>query len=1073
MALILTLPFGDPVYHALVNLIARAKLRDPLAPVTVVVPSNYAGLSLRRRMGAQGGVVNVRFLVISRLAELLGAPGLSATRGPMSAWTRSRAIRASLVGHRGPLASVAGSPATARALDSTYTDLRNAPAGALAQLAATSSRGAEVAALYRRFRQLTEGYYEPEDLAEAASQAVKGGATSLADVGRVVLYLPRTLSPANEQLVRALLASERADIVLGVTHDRSADAPIADLAARLGAGVQPGLQEFEVATASHILRTIDAEEEVRSVIRLIVRGLEEGAALGGMGVLYSSSENYAGLIEEQFKAAEIPVHGPGKRTLADSMPGRVLLGLLRLPQEQFRRSDVTDWLTSGPIVELVDGEHARRWVPGRRWDELSRDAGVVRGMEQWRSRLRAWRDGTGRRDWEAAAAGRLLAFVEELEDRLRPPQPTTMPGLSRWALGLMDRYLGSENFASGWEEPREVEAYAELRKLLRAAAREPVPVDPVSGVELSELAGLDSAAALQVFTQALVALLGQSRGRLGRFGDGVFVGSLANARGMQFEQLFILGAAEGLLPATGHEDPLLPDAEREAAQLPGRDTKAAGTRADYLAALAGAERSTLCFSQSSLRAQAKQVPSRWLLESAARLGGEDISSETLEAMGSRPWLTAVASFEAALSTSALEPASSQEWELRSLLGASAARQHFLLSEPSFEASFQAMMERLPRWTRREQLHFSRLSPWAGGVGPGVAFESARTYSPTSFQTLATCAFRYFLGHVANVKETQHPEETSRISGAERGNLMHAILERFFRTRLGPQSERSEATDRQELLAITAEACDRVQESGVTGSELLWRMDRARIRRDLALFLEADAARRTETGAWVLAVERAFGPLGGEPGEEPPWPALTVLLDSDSIAGVTFRGRIDRVDAVEEGRGRRLIVYDYKSGGAGDYVPIEKALESGGDRLAAGRQLQLPIYAMAVRQALADSSTPVAANYWFVSERERFHTIGYELTATDEAKLAETLGILVGAVEGGTFPAVPGEPKYNAQRQKFSFEHCRFCAFDRVCAGGDRAEAWRERSGAEELYAYVALTASIPAGEQSGDFDAGD
>ncbi|MGH2632817.1 MAG: hypothetical protein ACRDG3_05345, partial [Tepidiformaceae bacterium] len=206
MALVLTLPFGEPPYLALGNLIARAKVRDPLAPVTVVVPSNYAGLALRRRMGAEGGLVNVRFLVVNRLAELLGAPRLSVTRRPMSPWARSEAVRAALVGHQGMLTAVAAHPATARALESTFQDLRIAPAGALDHLVSGSPRRAGVVGLYRRFRKLTAGFYDAEDLSEAAAQSVVENVAAMADVGRVIFYLPRGLSPASEALARSLLS---------------------------------------------------------------------------------------------------------------------------------------------------------------------------------------------------------------------------------------------------------------------------------------------------------------------------------------------------------------------------------------------------------------------------------------------------------------------------------------------------------------------------------------------------------------------------------------------------------------------------------------------------------------------------------------------------------------------------------------------------------------------------------------------------------------------------------------------------------------------------------------------------
>ena len=57
--------------------IADLKGGDPLAPVTVVVSSNHVGLATRRSL-ARTGYANVRFGVMGRLVEPLGAPSLSA-----------------------------------------------------------------------------------------------------------------------------------------------------------------------------------------------------------------------------------------------------------------------------------------------------------------------------------------------------------------------------------------------------------------------------------------------------------------------------------------------------------------------------------------------------------------------------------------------------------------------------------------------------------------------------------------------------------------------------------------------------------------------------------------------------------------------------------------------------------------------------------------------------------------------------------------------------------------------------------------------------------------------------------
>src|SRR5438445_10813449 len=92
--------------------VAEAKGDDPLAPVTVAVPSTYAGLALRRRRSALGSV-NVRFQSLNRIAEILGAPLLAEPdRRPPTPAVRAEAVRRALSAVSGPFARVADHPST-------------------------------------------------------------------------------------------------------------------------------------------------------------------------------------------------------------------------------------------------------------------------------------------------------------------------------------------------------------------------------------------------------------------------------------------------------------------------------------------------------------------------------------------------------------------------------------------------------------------------------------------------------------------------------------------------------------------------------------------------------------------------------------------------------------------------------------------------------------------------------------------------------------------------------------------------------------------------------------------------
>ncbi|HEY5165321.1 MAG TPA: hypothetical protein VIJ44_05155, partial [Acidimicrobiia bacterium] len=222
-------PAGRPARQALWDLIRDVKHDDALGPVTVAVPSPYAGLSLRRDLGRRAGLVNVRFLPLARIAELLGAPRLAeAGRVPLTGARRDEAVHAALRATPGPFAAVATQRSTEERLRATFADLRRAPDSTLEALTRRGSRTAAVAVLYQHFRALTASSYDEEDLAFAAAEAVRVGAPSLEELGTVILFLPRTLSVGESALAVALAAAGRLLVVESRAATDEDPAPVAD-----------------------------------------------------------------------------------------------------------------------------------------------------------------------------------------------------------------------------------------------------------------------------------------------------------------------------------------------------------------------------------------------------------------------------------------------------------------------------------------------------------------------------------------------------------------------------------------------------------------------------------------------------------------------------------------------------------------------------------------------------------------------------------------------------------------------------------------------------------------------------
>ena len=321
---------------------------------------------------------------------------------------------------------------------------------------------------------------------------------------------------------------------------------------------------------------------------------------------------------------------------------------------------------------------------------------------------------------------------------------------------------------------------------------------------------------------------------------------------------------------------------------------------------------------------------------------------------------------------------------------------------------------------RADTRFTRFDGFVGARRVS-AFDPATPVSATRFETYAKCPRRYLFDRVLRVSERVRPEELWRIEPVTRGTLVHAILEAYVSERVAgaPRS-----LDR--LLLLAGVHLDEAEAGGLVGKPLLWRMDRSAIIRDLRRF---DAE---EGDIEPIAAELSFGA-----GRDDAGPAVTVVLDDGRA--VTFHGSVDRVDRTASGQ---LMVSDYKTGRQGRLSDLTR------DPVAAGKLLQLPLYAMAALDRFG-GPRPVHARYWLLSSDRSAPC--YHLVVTDdvEARFRHVVRLIADGVEDGGFPGVPGPPTFR------TFANCSGCDFDRVCPTS-RDRQWGRTYNAPELRGVVSL-----------------
>lgn len=1027
-------PHGRAAAEALRDAVGRAKGAEPLAPVTVVVPSNHVGVASRRLLasgavgpvttGAGVGLVAVTFVTPYRLGELLGAGDLAATgRRPVSTPVLAAAVRTELAARPGLFEPVAQHPATESALVATYRELRDCSPTALDALAGTSARAAEVVRLHRAVRaRLEPRWSDEEDLLRAA--AARAGSPAAAALGAIVVHLPQRLSRHAAELLRALGEHQPVTVVAGTTGFTAADAEVFRSLERLGLSDPPpstAPPSMPVAPdRTTVLTTSDADEEVRSAVRAVVRAVHHGTRLDRIAVLHATPEPYARLAHEQLHAAGIATNGAAVVPLAGRVAGRTLLELLTLPDGRFRRQDVMAWLASGPVL------HEGRWAPVAAWERISREAAVVAGREQWAERLEGFAAQEEERAAEAEADDERPVWMAE---RARE-QADRARALRRFVLHVIDDLAEAARAPRAWSQHA---AWAQrwLLDLLGPASRRTrwpeAEHKAAERVELAlhRLAALDDVEGpvpLQVFARTLSVELEADLGRVGRFGEGVLVGSVEMGVGLDLDLLVVLGLAEGSFPASVRDDSLLPDRERLATgdELELRSARVERQHRHLLGSLAGAARQLLCVPRGDLRRSAERVPSRWVLDIATTLAGSAApwwGEDLLEARA--PWVHHVPSFDAGL-RHAPDPATPQEHRLVSLLATGGRLE---------EADDERTRAGAEVVRARRSAAFTRFDGNVGDAGLAIPSPAGSLTSPTRLERWAGCPLSYLVEDLLRASPVENPEDELEISALERGSLVHQILEDFIREVLerpageqpGPMQPWT-AADHQRIEALGRARCEEWEARGLTGRPIFWRRDRRRILADLHEFLDRDSVHRGGRRTVPVAAELGFGFDGEGPPVELPLPDGRVLR---------FRGRADRLDEATDGT---LHVIDYKTGGSRGYTGLSEE-----HPVLAGTRLQLPVYGLAARAHRGNAHTPVHAEYWFVTTKGEFRHVGYQVTEEVLERARGALAAIVTGIEAGRFPAHPDASATNV------FVSCRTCDPDGLGTVDLRRQWERKRS----------------------------
>jgi len=993
MVSVVTTAFGADALRALSRIVDQSKATDPFLPVLVVCPSPLVAVAVRRSLGARPhGVAGVTVIGLEELISQSATGGLAAAGKRRASDVEVQlAIRGVLANRPGQFGQVAGHRTTEERLVKLERQLAGVGVDTRANLAklAQGLAGDALRILDETQTAAPELSFGDEvtDLALEELAPAEGGSP-----GPIVLYLPEPTTPSEGRVMQALVRRDNTTVVVGLTGEPDIDRKYLGRLAGWSLHARPN--SALAPRPAKVIEVADPEDEVRAAVTSISAHAVAGVPLNEMAILYSTADPYVSILTEQLGAAGLPWAGPSTRSLASSVAGRLVQRLLGLTISGLDRVAVVTLVQAAPIVD-DDG-----LIPGSRWDQLTRRAGVT-NESQWESRLDTFQrqlhqdylDGERHPETERFDHSHEVARIQGFVSRLRSDLSFASDSHSwaewgQWIRSLLHRYLRVDD---GWPAD-EVASFERISALLDDVAK----LDTVNADRCP----------IQSFASTVNTQIEQGAMPGRPMGGGVFVAPINAAVGLSFARVAVVGLAEGIYPRSVREDSLLPDQLRA---VTGGMIVPSTTVTDF------DERAVAAVLASSRNAPVVTTARGDLRSNRARSWPRSLNRLV------DPHFEVCPSHHQILADHG-RPASIDALALRSLIqhvdGGDIVHTHPLASQDP--VLFQAL-----RRTRRRRDGY--LNEFTGKASPALYDPSHRLLSATGLEDYASCPRRYLFGRVIRLREEERPESVGEITPRDRGTLTHAILERFIDEQIEaasvplPGEPWSDAQE-QRLQQITEEEVERAATRGLTGG----RVNTTVLLRELGIhmrrFIQSDNGLRAKHGSTPYAVEMGFG-FDDEPSE-------VQLSDGRSIR---LRGVVDRVDTTASDG---VIVIDYKGGSGRKFTGLDN------NPLDGGRRLQLALYTHVVADKLNSTGDPIAI-YW-LTEKDSLRPVPLEESV--EESLDVTISAALDGMSTGVFPGVPGEP---VGWPRLTFENCRYCDFDAICPT-DRQREWEGIQGDEQL-----------------------
>lgn len=1031
------------IHTALQDLLLQVnelKRGNPFAPVTVLLPTARVTQDLQEKLGDMLGVHLLQFYRLGQnILDEAGIPIQEMYDTAIRRLIRSILQEMFSQGSLSSFAAVHDKPGFTEVLLSWVRELKSQGITPEEYLEHADQAGYErdrqLAQVYNRYQAFMhqQAYSDADGLLWVAAEALEQDANLLKSPGGLFVVGFDQVTPVQLRILQQLQGrfaaleiylawdagrseSDRAltrlaqirDAILGnlacqVRQIEASDSQQPILAYLHKTLFQPGEKIAAEGETLKIVAAPSREAEVRVALREVKRLLLTGVSASEIAILAPNPAIYLPLVRTVASEYGLPVEhemplgaNPAIAALirllhlCPDFPWRATLDGLRSPYIR------QNWLS----LEQIDA-----------LDQLSREQLVIAGRDQWMAATTPL--DSGLRDMDDDDIGKpalaaqtpaddllsLQAGLGAFFDHLTPPASATYADYTAWIQAALVGLFPEED--SG--EPEAAEAVTTL-DMLACCQESPETERDLGALALlmSALRRLLSAAEItpgdknvpwDAYRAELLDIL--QRMHLPAAPDQLQVrfGRLEEGRAREFQHLFVLGLSEGEFPARPAIDVLYAPLERRDHPLPLIRYTAADDASLWWQVLGNVrQRLTLLRPYIDDNGAPWQASPYWdaVLEKFSDLPVETIKiaeHPTLEQAASLPeWLTALAY------------AGAQEvpHEVAELWTFAQQAQRIMQQRQSYlpPGEFEGVIQSTDLVGEIEQ-----------------RFGEQHCWSASRLNRYASCPYGFFAEVVLKLAARDEPQDG--LDAMQRGSLLHAVLEHFYRNLVASHLEAT-LPNLDEMLNYLEHSCTDVfatapRKFGFRAGAL-WDYEQQELRRMLRALVSSECEANGERAAYQpYLLEAAFGFQNSAP-------ALEIQLEDLKLK---LRGFIDRIDQDENGN---LRVIDYKSGSTTySKNDIEKGLA-----------LQTALYALAAeRNWLAPGAQVKESFYLHIPARKTSGRIAFH-ERVDENELVESalqqVARNVQQVRMGVFPSAPAKSTSGGSLCR---ENCDFAPICRV------------------------------------------